>query len=87
MKDLMMKVFNGEMTEELQRFDIDSIEDDEFDFHEKFSYVIMMKTWDLICNMQTPDFGAIKKFMNTRYKVLETDVPHDEVFSGLDIKT
>ena len=87
MKDVMMKVFNGEMVRELQSFDIDSIQVQEFEFHEKFSYVTMMKTWDLICNMQTPDFEAIKKFMNGRYKILETDVPHDEVFSGLDIGT
>ncbi len=80
MKDVVMKVINGEMADELQRFDIDSIDEDEFKISEELSYLSMMKTWDLNCNMQTPDFGAIKKFMNERYMVLDTDVPHDEVF-------
>lgn len=81
MKEVLMKVFNGELMQELQIFDIDSIENHEFELHENISYVTMMKTWDLNCNMQTPDFEAIKKFMNERYNILEDDVPHDEVIS------
>ena len=74
------------MAQGLEEFDIDSIEMHEYEWHEKFSYLILMKTWNLICNLSTPDFEEIRKFMIRRYRILDTDVPHDEVFSGLDTK-
>jgi hypothetical protein len=46
-------------------------------------YVVVtsnLKTWGLISNLPTPDFKAIRRFLDIRYHNSSDDVPHEKYF-------
>lgn len=51
-----------------------------FDIQKKISLVSVAKTWGLEVHWQTPDFGALEKFLDTRYCNSEDDIEHKALF-------
>ncbi len=76
----IMSIINGDMKEEIEKVDIDKINVQEFKIQEEISFVSIMKTWGLVIHSPVPNFQALRVFMAERYKVFQTDVPHDNLF-------
>jgi hypothetical protein len=55
--------------------------DEQIDFQLKVNGATMLKTWGLDLHQQTPDFVAVRRFLETRYHILEDDVPHEDLFT------
>jgi len=77
----IMSIINGEMNEEIEKFDIDEMDAQEFEMQDKTSFVSIMKTWGLVISSPVPNFQALRRFMGERYKVFQTDVAHDSLFN------
>lgn len=77
---IIMAIINGDMNDEVEKFNIDEIDVQEFRMQTETSFALIMKTWGMVIQTPVPDFQAIRKFMGERYKVFEIDVPHDNLF-------
>jgi hypothetical protein len=80
-QEIVMSVINGEMNKEIEQLDIKELSTDDLKFQEKTSFVSIMKTWQLFIHTPTPDFDAIRRFMEERYKIFDIDTPHDPLFT------
>ncbi|WP_156360717.1 hypothetical protein [Dethiosulfatarculus sandiegensis] len=81
LQETIINILNGKLNEEIYQLNIDEIDAENFQMHDKTSFASMMKTWGLVIHAPVPNFQAIKQFMRERYKVFETDVPHDALFT------
>ncbi len=44
----------------------------------------ILKTWGFHLNLRTPDFDALKIFLDKRYNIFSDDVPHDDIFGFVE---
>lgn len=77
---VIMSIIEGEINEEIEQFDIDEMDAQEFAMQDETSFASIMKTWGLVIRSPVPNFQALRRFMGERYKVFDTDVPHDSLF-------
>lgn len=79
---VIMAIINGNMNEEIENLNINEIDTQEFTIQDEISFISIMKTWGMIIHTPVPDLQAIRKFMGERYKLFETDVPHEPLFTN-----
>jgi hypothetical protein len=46
--------------------------------------VANLKTWGLVSNQRTPDFAAIRRFLDIRYRNSSDGVPHVSYLTDLE---
>lgn len=80
-QEIVMSIINGKMDKEIEQLNIKELSIDDLKHQEKISYLSIMKTWQLYIHTPTPDFAAVKRFMEERYNLLKVDSPHDPLFT------
>lgn len=81
LRKVIMSIINGDMNEEVEQLDIEEICIEDFNIQDEISFLSIMKTWELVIRTPTPNFPAIQQFMKERYRLFETDAPHDHLFN------
>ncbi len=61
-------------------FSNDLFTEEEVKFAKNAAVTGTLHTWDLISNLRTPDFVAIRRFLDVRYRNSSDDVPHTSYF-------
>jgi hypothetical protein len=79
-KQLQDRSFHTEQPED-PKFDLNVLTEDRLLEQLNFSLIAVLKTWELTCHRQTPDFVAVKRLLDERYRHSVDDIPHDDPFS------
>ena len=58
--------------------------DKQLELVKNFAFMANLQPWGLVPNVQTPDFAAIRRFLDVRYRNSVDDVPHKRCFSFWD---
>ena len=61
-------------------FSPDFLTEDALEIAKNAAVAANLQTWGLICNLRTPDFAAIERFLDVRYHNSTDDVPHERYF-------
>jgi hypothetical protein len=56
------------------------VTEEELKFAKNVAVTSNLRTWGLISNLRTPDFAAIRRFLDVRYRNSSDDVPHESYF-------
>jgi hypothetical protein len=86
--DLMRKafakwMFHAEHSDD-PMFPNDLLTKEELKFARNVTLTSNLQTWGLISNLRTPDFTAIRRFLDVRYNNSSDDVPHANYFGDWD---
>ena len=79
-KQLQDRSFHAEQPED-PKFDLDVLTEARLLEQLNFSLIAVLKTWELTCHRQTPDFAAVKRLLDERYRHSIDDIPHGDPFS------
>jgi hypothetical protein len=82
--ELMRKTFAKWMFRDEQPddpvFPDELVTEKELKFAKNVAVTSNLPTWGLISNLRTPDFAAIRRFLDVRYRNSSDDVPHKDYF-------
>jgi hypothetical protein len=80
---MVMNRLLREETDDDPTFDLSHLTGELLDMQLNVLTVAAFKTWDLGSHRQTPDFNAMKRLLDERYRHSSDDIPHDDPFPGL----
>ncbi len=82
--ELMQKTFAKWMLRDEKPDDpvapLDLFTEEKLNFAKNVAIVTNLKIWGLVSNLRTPDFAAIRRFLDVRYRNSSDDVPHTGYF-------
>jgi hypothetical protein len=79
MKHVHERGSRAEQTSDPQ-FDLNVLTEKRIRQQLKMNLPAVSKTWGLACHRQTPDFDAVKRFLDERYRHSSDDIRHDDLF-------
>src|SRR5262249_26509033 len=82
-KRIEKRMFREERTDD-PIFDLNHLTAERLEVQERFLTAAVFKTWDLAIHRDTPDFVAMKRLLDQRYRHSIDDLPHEDPFPGLD---
>jgi hypothetical protein len=64
-------------------FDVSYLSAELLEWQLKTLTAATFNTWDLASHRQTPDFTAMKRLLDERYRHSADDIAHNDLFPGL----
>lgn len=84
---MLTKAMEDEMNREERNDDIEIpaslFNDERMAIQDNIMWLTAAKTWGLALRGQTPNFGAYENLLVSRYRMLDDDIPHEELFPGV----
>ncbi len=84
-KAMTERVFREEREDD-PPFDLSMLTEQRMRMQLKVGVPAAFKTWGLACHRSTPDFNAMKRLLDERYKHSTDDIPHIDPFLRTDSK-
>jgi hypothetical protein len=78
-KEMRSRIYRTERSDDPE-FDLAAFSAEIVTMQKKIITAAALKTWGLEIHRQTPDFIAIKKLLDIRYKHSIDDLPHEDPF-------
>jgi hypothetical protein len=72
-------MFRDEQPDDLVSPD-ELVAEEELKIAKNVAFMSNLPTWGLISNLRTPDFAAIQRFLDVRYRNSSDDIPHEGYF-------
>jgi len=79
LKDALMETMFREEQPDDPIFPLEAFNETELTMAKRVALISNLKTWDLISQSGTPDFSAVKRFLDTRYFNSTDDIPHEQL--------
>jgi len=77
---LTLEIIDGKLNSQVEQLSISEIDLEDFKIQEDMSYISILRTWGMEIHSPVPNIEAVRRFMMERYKVFETDEPHNNLF-------
>jgi hypothetical protein len=81
-KEMRERLYREERDDDPQ-FDLNHLTDELVKMQQQILSAAAFNTWDLESHRQTPDFTAMKRLLDERYRHSIDDLPHADPFEGL----